>query len=81
MTMPLVGKMASLSEDWFIEKNTNDIDPNLSPGKILSSQKSLKAEIETDEELSRKYTISGKIDLLIEFEDGTYGIFDCKNTS
>ncbi len=79
--MPLVGKMASLSEDWFIEKDTKEIDPDLSPGKIISSQKSLKAEIVTDEELSRKYTISGKIDLLIEFEDGSYGIFDCKNTS
>ena len=81
MTMPLVGKMASLSEDWFIEKETNEIDPDLSPGKIVSSQKSLKAEIESNENLSRKYTISGKIDLLIEFEDGTFGIFDCKNTS
>ena len=43
MTMPLVGKMASLSEDWFIEKDTKEIDPDLSPGKIISSQKSLKA--------------------------------------
>ena len=47
MTMPLVGKMATLSEDWFIEKETTEIDSDLSPGKIVSSQKSLKAEIET----------------------------------
>ena len=81
MTMPLVGKMATLSEDWFIEKKTTEVEPSLSPGLIVSSQKSLKTVIETDEQLSRKYTISGKIDLLIEFDDGTFGIFDCKNTS
>ena len=39
MTMPLVGKMATLSEDWFIEKETTEIDSDLSPGKIVSSQK------------------------------------------
>ena len=53
MTMPLVGKMATLSEDWFIDKKTTEVEPSLSPGLIVSSQKSLKTVIETDEQLSR----------------------------
>ena len=81
MTMPLVGKMASLSEESFLEKNSNEIDESIPSGKIISTQKSLKAIVETDELLFRQYTISGKTDLLVEFEDGTFGIFDCKNTS
>ena len=81
MTMPLVGKMASLSEESFLEKNSNEIDESIPSGKIISTQKSLKAIVETDELLFRQYTVSGKTDLLVEFEDGSFGIFDCKNTS
>ena len=45
MTMPLVGKMATLSEDWFIDNKTTEVEPSLSPGLIVSSQKSLKTVI------------------------------------
>ena len=79
--MPLVGKMASLSEESFVEKNSNEIDESIQSGKIISTQKSLKSVVETDELLFRQYTISGKTDLLVEFDDGSFGIFDCKNTS
>ena len=81
MIMPLVGKMATLSEEWFLDKETQDIDTSLPLGKIISTQESLKTPIETNEELFRSYSISGKTDLLIEFSDGTFGIFDCKNSA
>ena len=66
MTMPLVGKMSSLSEQWFLDKTTESIDSNLPKGIVTKSQLSLSAEIETNEELSNKYLLSGqlKIDLL-----------------
>ena len=81
MAMPLVGKMSSLSEQWFLDKTTDSIDSNLPKGIVTKSQLSLSAEIETNEELSNKYLLSGKIDLLVEFEDGNFGIYDCKNSS
>ena len=81
MAMPLVGKMSSLSEQWFLDKTTDSIDSNLPKGIVTKSKLSLSAEIETNEELSNKYLLSGKIDLLVEFEDGNFGIYDCKNSS
>ena len=49
MAMPLVGKMSSLSEQWFLDKTTESIDSNLPKGIVTKSQLSLSAEIETNE--------------------------------
>ena len=63
MTMPLVGKMASLSEESFVEKNSNEIDESIQSGKIISTQKSLKSIVET--ESSKATYTNGILDLVL----------------
>jgi len=76
--MPLVGDLATMQENYFAGKNTSDIAPVLPAGKVLGLGGWVKSSLIPVNGAASKYAIRGKYDLLIEFDDGTYGIIDCK---
>jgi len=77
-SMPLVGDLANMQEQYFAKKTTADIAPVLPEGKVADLGGWVKSSLINVNSSPSKYAIRGKYDLLIEFTDGTYGIIDCK---
>ncbi len=76
--MPLVGDLANMQERYFAEKSTADIAPVLPQGKVADLGGWVKSSLINVNDQPTKYAIRCKYDLLIEFDDGTFGIIDCK---
>ena len=76
--MPLVSDLAAMQEKYFAGKSSADLAPVIPAGKVESLGgwvKSTNIEVNGSK---TKFAIRGKYDLLMKFEDGTYGIIDCK---
>ena len=78
MFMPTVGELAELQEKFFLGKMTENMHPGIPTAKVVehgSWVQSIPIQVGgKDSHLA----IRGKIDLLLKFEDGSYGIIDCK---
>ena len=76
--MPLVGDLADMQERYFDGASSHHMDPAIPQGKVLDRGKFVVSKpIEVDG-TTTKYAIRGKYDILMEFEDGSYGVIDCK---
>jgi len=85
--MPLVAELADMQESYFFDAKglaagtptlTSSMHPSIPLGKVISHGGwVLSKPIQIDGSDSH-LSIRGKYDLLIEFENGTYGIIDCK---
>ncbi len=76
--MPLVGELADMQERYFIGRKSEDIHPDFPTGKVHSHGgwvQSLPIAVDGREST---FSIRGKYDLLLEFDDGTFGVIDCK---
>jgi hypothetical protein len=86
-TMPLVGELAEMQESYFFSASglaagnpilTTSMHPDIPLGKVISHGGWVQSTpIKINGEDSH-LDIRGKYDLLIEFENGTYGVIDCK---
>jgi hypothetical protein len=76
--LPLVGDLADMQERYFDGASSHHMDPEIPAGKVLDRGKFvLSKPIEIDG-VPSKYAIRGKYDILMEFDDGSYGVIDCK---
>ncbi len=71
-------EIARLMSDHYLGKRTEEIDPNLPPGKIIFVEKKIISRPINFSNLD--IVISGRLDALVEFDDGTYGIIDFKTS-
>ncbi len=86
-TMPLVGELAEMQESYFFSASglaagtpvlTTSMHPDIPLGKVVSHGGWVQSTpIKVNGE-DTHLDIRGKYDLLIEFDNGTYGVIDCK---
>lgn len=75
---PLVGELSALQEGHFTGASSAQLHPAIPAGKVIGRGDWVKSIPIPFNGSPSPYAIRGKYDLLMEFEDGTYGIIDCK---
>mgnify|MGYP001619373266 CR=1 FL=1 len=81
-SMPMAAifkRLESLQMGFYDGKRTTDLLPDLPPGIIRCGEQTVESE-PVEAEGSPPWFIYGKIDSLIEFDDGSWGILDFKTT-
>lgn len=76
--MPLVGELSAMQENHFNDAISSQLHPEIKEGRVLDRGGWVKSIPIPYNGKSSPYAIRGKYDLLMEFQDGTYGIIDCK---
>ena len=76
--MPLVGELSALQESHFNGAHSEKLHPAIPKGRVLDRGGWVKSIPIPHNGRPSPYSIRGKYDLLMEFEDGTHGIIDCK---
>jgi hypothetical protein len=74
----LVGELSALQENHFSNADSSALHPDLPSGKVVGRGAWVKSIPIPFNGNPSPYAIRGKYDLLMKFEDGTYGIIDCK---
>lgn len=75
---PLVGELSALQENHFADALSDALHPALPKGRVIGRGAWVKSIPIPFNGNPSPFAIRGKYDLLMEFEDGTYGIIDCK---
>lgn len=70
--------MANLQKNHFDGKRTESIHPNLPPGKVSHGEKFVRSKVLNSKKHKCSCYISGRLDVAMTFDDGTYGIIDFK---
>lgn len=76
--MPLVRELSELQEGHFTGKSATELHPSIPSGKVLDRGGWVKSQPISYNGNPSPYAIRGKYDLLMQFDDGSYGIIDCK---
>ena len=76
--MPLVGELADLQERHYKGRKSEDLGAGLPTGQVISHGGWVHSTPISIDGNETPYSIRGKYDLLLKFDDGTYGIIDCK---
>jgi ATP-dependent exoDNAse (exonuclease V) beta subunit len=76
----IFGKMANLTSDFYQDKHTKEISPDLPPGRMKFKEKYVKSLPISISGLKEQAYIRGRFDAVIEFEDGSYGVVDYKTS-
>lgn len=76
----IFGKMANLTSDFYQDKPTSEISPDLPPGTIKFKEKYVKSAPISVSGISAQAFIRGRFDAVIEFDDGSYGVMDYKTS-
>ena len=71
-------KIAGLLKDHYTGKHTSELHLNLPPGIISLGEKSVRSQIIQLPNHNDTCYISGRFDIVVDFEDGTYGVIDFK---
>ena len=74
-------KIAGLLKDHYTGKHTSELHVNLPPGIITYGEKGVRSQIIQLPNHDSTCYISGRFDIVISFEDGTYGVIDFKTGS
>jgi len=80
-SIPLPGVfsiIASLQKDHYSGKRTEEFCPQLPPGTVTLGEKRVRSEQVTFDDLESTCYITGRFDIVVEFDDGTYGVMDFK---
>ncbi len=75
---PLVGTFSAMQEKTFRGVATQDIDPNLRPGRVTKLAEWVKSKPIVINGAETRWRILGKYDLVAENDDGTVALIDCK---
>lgn len=79
--MPLVGPMAAFQESLYQNQKTEKISKSLEPGVVKRwGQKVVSAPIVVDG-TETTWHIEGKYDAIVEFDEGSIAVLDCKVTT
>jgi CRISPR/Cas system-associated exonuclease Cas4 (RecB family) len=76
----IFGKMANLTSNFYQDKPTSEISPDLPSGTMKFKEKYVKSAPISIPGISSQAYIRGRFDAVIEFEDGSYGVVDYKTS-
>jgi len=71
-------KIASLLKDHYTGKHTEELHPDLPPGRVNLGEKRVQSEPIHVPGHDATCVISGRFDIVVDFDDGTYGVIDFK---
>ncbi len=74
----IFSKIAGLLKNHYHGKHTSELHGALPPGNISHSEKNVKSQVIQLPGHNATCYISGRFDVVVSFEDGTYGIIDFK---
>lgn len=77
----IFSKIANLLEDYYNQKHTKELHPDLPSGVVNHAKKYIQSNVIKLPNHNSTCFISGKFDTTIRFDDGTYGIIDFKTGS
>jgi len=76
----MFGKLANLTSNFYFNKHTSEISSDLPPGVMKFKEKWVKSAPISIPGFASQCYIRGRFDVVIEFDDGTYGIVDYKTS-
>jgi hypothetical protein len=76
----MFGKMGDLTSNYYLDKPTREISPDLPAGIVKYREKWVKSIPISFPETSTQCIIKGRFDAIMAFEDGSYGIIDYKTS-
>lgn len=74
----IFSKIAGLLKEYYDGKRTEELHPNLPPGVVRYGEKWVESRIINFPNHENGCYIKGRFDIVIEFDDGTYGVYDFK---
>lgn len=77
----IFSKIAGLLKEHYTGKHTSELHLNLPPGIISLGEKSVRSQVIQLQNHDATCYISGRFDIVISFEGGTYGVIDFKTGS
>ena len=79
MPLPSIfSKIASLLKNHYDGKHTSELHVALPPGVVSLGEKYVKSEVIESPNHKTTCYISGRFDIVVSFEDGSYGVIDFK---
>jgi hypothetical protein len=76
----MFSKMGALTSNYYMEKSSSEISPDLPAGTVTLREKWVKSIPIRFPDLESQCVIKGRFDAVMAFEDGTYGIIDYKTS-
>ncbi len=76
----MFGKMGDLTSNYYLDKPSSEISPDLPPGMVKFREKWVKSVPISFHDTKSQCVIRGRFDAIAAFEDGTYGIIDYKTS-
>jgi len=77
----IFSKIAGLLKNYYNGKHTRDLHVDLPPGNVNYSERYVKSEPIQLPDHNDTCFISGRFDIVVELEDGTYGVIDFKTAN
>lgn len=77
----IFSKIAGLLKDHYDGKHTSELHVALPPGIVSLGEKYVRSEIIQSPNHKDTCYISGRFDIVVSFEDGTYGVIDFKTSN
>ncbi len=77
----IFSKIASLLKNHYYSKHTSELHVALPPGTVSHSEKNVRSQIIQLPHHEATCYISGRFDIVVSFDDGTYGVIDFKTSN
>jgi len=77
----IFSKIASLLKNHYHSKHTSELHVALPPGTVSHSEKNVRSQIIQLPHHEATCYISGRFDIVVSFDDGTYGVIDFKTSN
>jgi len=77
----IFSKIAGLLKEYYDGKRTEELNPSLSPGIVKYGEKWVESKNIYFRHNRDTCYIKGRFDIVIEFDDGTYGVYDFKTAN
>lgn len=74
----IFSKIASLLKSHYDGKHTSELHAALPPGTVSHGEKSVSSDVIHLRNHSATCSINGRFDIVVSFDDGTYGVIDFK---
>jgi len=76
----MFGKMGDLTSNYYLDKSSSEISPQLPAGIVKFREKWVKSVPISFPDTSTQCILKGRFDAIMAFEDGSYGIIDYKTS-
>lgn len=74
----IFSQIASLLKNHYADKRTSEVHAVLPPGTVIYGERNVRSEVIQSPNHGATCFIKGRFDLVVSFDDGTYGIIDFK---